>query len=104
MNTSIPAQIQSDERVHLELLGQTLDGHDLDLLRIGASLSPLETESNPNMLQPPAYLCLAASPRLPIIWNCIPMTWRGTPDITVKLCSTEIIGICEPEMSRTEFT
>ena len=34
--TSVAAQIQSDERVHLELLGQTLDGHDLDLLRIGA--------------------------------------------------------------------
>ena len=31
------AQIQSDEHVHLDLLGQTLDGHDLDLLRIGTS-------------------------------------------------------------------
>ncbi|CAK0783250.1 hypothetical protein CVIRNUC_006449 [Coccomyxa viridis] len=29
------AEIQSDEHVHLDLLGQTLDGHDLDLLRIG---------------------------------------------------------------------
>ena len=32
------AQIQSDEHVHLDLLGQTLDGHDLDLLRIGETM------------------------------------------------------------------
>ncbi len=40
MVTHCTAQIQSDERVHLELLGQTLDGHDLDLLRIGTSSLP----------------------------------------------------------------
>ena len=40
-------QIQSDEHVHLDLLGQTLDGHDLDLLRIGMFMQ----SSNPSEVQ-----------------------------------------------------
>ncbi len=50
-------QIQSDERVHLDLLGQTLDGHDLDLLRIGKSSADiLRTVSTDLRMSPPAPL------------------------------------------------
>lgn len=34
------ARTQCDSRVTLELLGETLDGHDIDLLKIGATSSP----------------------------------------------------------------
>lgn len=33
------ARTQCDSRVTLELLGETLDGHDIDLLKIGAIYS-----------------------------------------------------------------
>lgn len=38
---SLIAECQSKPQVTLEMLGQTLDGHDLDLLRIGGPPSVL---------------------------------------------------------------
>ena len=36
MHQDLVARCQLDERVSLQLLGETLDGHDIDMLRIGA--------------------------------------------------------------------
>lgn len=35
MHQDLVARCQLDERVRMQLLGETLDGHDLDLLQIG---------------------------------------------------------------------
>ena len=32
---ALVSELQSDERVRLEVLGETLDGHDIDMLQIG---------------------------------------------------------------------
>lgn len=36
MHQDLVARTQMDERVSLQLLGETLDGHDIDMLQIGA--------------------------------------------------------------------
>lgn len=35
MHQDLVARCQLDERVRLELLGESLDGHDIDMLQIG---------------------------------------------------------------------
>ena len=33
---ALVSELQSDDRVRLQVLGETLDGHDIDMLQIGA--------------------------------------------------------------------
>lgn len=67
------AQIQSDEHVHLDLLGQTLDGHDLDLLRIGTFMQCLAS----NQVQTQGWLGRSDARSRYMAVRCPGHLWKG---------------------------
>jgi hypothetical protein len=83
---NLVAELQSVEGCELEMLGETLDGHDLDLLRIGASMG-LFLSLHPSI---PLSLSLSLSRCV-----CVYSFARTCVCVCVRACVCVCVCVCE---------
>ncbi len=50
---ALVSELQSDDRVRLQVLGETLDGHDIDMLQIGEDASHILDSTTPRRILMP---------------------------------------------------